>query len=89
VQRGAVGVVVKAPVDPQHSYRVRFPDGIESSFRREDLAVRKELQSEGLAGGAESMQEADLREHVIYRCVIGSRAYGLGEAGSDTDQRGI
>jgi hypothetical protein len=89
VPRGAVGVVVKAPVDPQHSYRVRFPDGIESSFRREDLAVRKEFQAEGLAVGAEPATETTLRDHVIYRCVIGSRAYGLDEAGSDTDRRGI
>jgi len=26
---------------------------------------------------------------VIYRCVVGSRAYGLDEEGSDTDRRGI
>src|ERR1041385_7896977 len=26
---------------------------------------------------------------VIYRCVVGSRAYGLEETGSDTDRRGI
>src|SRR5438067_10579055 len=33
--------------------------------------------------------EAILRGSVIYRCVVGSRAYGLDEAGSDTDRRGI
>jgi predicted nucleotidyltransferase len=27
--------------------------------------------------------------HVIYRCVVGSRAYGLEGEGSDTDRRGI
>ncbi|MBI3946147.1 MAG: nucleotidyltransferase domain-containing protein [Armatimonadetes bacterium] len=32
---------------------------------------------------------ADLRPHIIYRCVVGSRAYGLDEADSDTDRRGI
>ena len=28
--RGTVGVVVKSPTDHEHSYRVRFPDGLES-----------------------------------------------------------
>ena len=27
--RGTVGVVVKAPTDHEHSYRVRFADGLE------------------------------------------------------------
>ena len=31
----------------------------------------------------------DLDRYVIYRCVVGSRAFGLAEAGSDTDRRGI
>src|SRR5439155_11576163 len=32
---------------------------------------------------------ADLFQRVIYRCVIGSQAYGLAEAASDIDRRGI
>jgi hypothetical protein len=31
----------------------------------------------------------DLEEFVLYRCIIGSRAYGLETDGSDTDVRGI
>ena len=31
----------------------------------------------------------NLFERVIYRCVVGSRAYGLDDAESDTDRRGI
>jgi len=31
----------------------------------------------------------DLRDRIIYRCVIGSRAYGLEDDNSDTDRRGI
>jgi len=31
----------------------------------------------------------DLEEFVLYRCVVGSRAYGLETEGSDTDIRGI
>jgi hypothetical protein len=31
----------------------------------------------------------DLFQYVIYRCVVGSRAFGLDEESSDTDRRGI
>ncbi len=30
-----------------------------------------------------------VRDHTIYRCVMGSRAFGLATEGSDTDRRGI
>ncbi|HUT36158.1 MAG TPA: nucleotidyltransferase domain-containing protein [Planctomycetota bacterium] len=33
--------------------------------------------------------DGDLREFVIYRCIVGSQAFGLAEPGSDTDRRGI
>lgn len=50
---GAVGVIVKSPVDQRHSYRVRFPDGSEAPLRRTEFTVLKELQAEaaGLTGG--------------------------------------
>ncbi len=34
-------------------------------------------------------RKCDLFERIIYRCVVGSRAYGLDGAESDTDRRGI
>src|SRR5262249_38858393 len=49
---------------------------------------RKQLQRDALTAG-EPLADFDLREYIIYRCVAGSRAYGLDEAGSDTDRRGI
>ena len=84
---GAVGIIVKSPVDTNHAYRVRFMDGTEISLKREQLAVRSHHQNpttpdDYLAG-------VDLYEHVIYRCIIGSRAYGLDHNDSDTDLRGI
>lgn len=86
---GATGVVVEAPVDPTHSYRVRFVEGHEASLRRDELAVKKELQREGLLGPDARLVDRGLERFVIYRCVIGSRAYGLEGEGSDTDRRGI
>ena len=40
-------------------------------------------------GAERQLSDRDLFDHVIYRCVVGSRAYGLDEEGSDTDRRGI
>ena len=87
--RGAVGVVVEAPVDNAQPYLVRFPDGAEAIFHRQALSVRKHTQRDGLHQAGAALTGVDLYEHVIYRCVVGSRAYGLDESHSDTDRRGI
>lgn len=93
--RGAVGIVIQAPADYWHSYRVRFPDDFEASFRRQDLAVLSAYKDGGVIGscsaghGDDTLAEYKLYDHVIYRCVVGSRAYGLDDDESDTDRRGI
>jgi predicted nucleotidyltransferase len=87
--RGTVGVIVQAPIYPEHAYRVRFPDGGVASLLRCEFAIRKHWQGDGLHWSEFVPDDCDLYEYVIYRCVIGSRAYGLDEAGSDTDRRGI
>lgn len=86
---GAVGVVVQSPPDGSQEYHVRFPGGIETTLQRKDIRALNRFQQEGfrLAAGAESQEH--LFNDVIYRCVVGSRAYGLDEEGSDTDRRGI
>jgi predicted nucleotidyltransferase len=87
--RGAVGVIIQSPADYWHSYRVRFPDGFEASFRRQELEVLKRFKEGDVIGAADPLGEYDLYQHVIYRCVVGSRAYGLEDSESDTDRRGI
>jgi uncharacterized protein len=83
--RGAVAVVVAAPSEGAEAYCVRFPDGGEALFRRDELAIRKHFQRQGF----EPSVPGELYNCIIYRCVVGSRAYGLDEDGSDTDRRGI
>ena len=39
--------------------------------------------------GSESGAPFDLEQFIIYRCIVGSRAYGLDHDDSDTDRRGI
>jgi hypothetical protein len=92
--RGAVGTIVQSPADYWHSYRVRFLDGFEAAFKRAELAVLAEFQTgdaiDAAAGGSAALlKQYDLQKHVIYKCVIGSRAYGLDDSESDTDRRGI
>lgn len=86
---GAIGVVVAAPADHAEPYRVRFPDGAESRFRRAQLTVFRQVQRDVLQPPGPDASDAGLFEYVIYRCVVGSRAYGLERADSDTDRRGI
>jgi uncharacterized protein len=87
--RGSVGVVVKSPRDLDHPYRVRFLDGVEESVRGGDLVSLAQFK-EGEIGDSEiTAVRSNLFERVIYRCVIGSRAYGLDDDASDTDYRGI
>lgn len=86
--RGAVGVVIQSPADYWHSYRVRFPDSFEASFRRQELAILSHYKRGDMHPG-HPLGEYNLYEHVIYRCVVGSRAYGLESESSDYDRRGV
>jgi uncharacterized protein len=64
-------------------------DGREVNLKRREFAIRKEYQAAGLELAGSAMGECDWRAYVIYRCVIGSRAYGLASDESDTDRRGV
>lgn len=83
--RGAVGIVTRTPAGVETDYLVRFPDGFESSFTRDQLEVLKDFKDR-LGGGSPAF---DLESVVIYRCIVGSRAYGLDTDSSDTDLRGV
>jgi len=85
---GSVGVIVRSPIDRTHSYRVKFNDGFEAAVYHDQLVRLSEFKRDHMQGSVESSM-IDLNERVIYRCVIGSRAYGLEEDQSDTDRRGI
>jgi predicted nucleotidyltransferase len=86
--RGTVGVIVKSPTDLDHSYRVRFLDGFEASLKQNEVTMLA-MFKEGEIGDNAHIAQSDMYERVIYRCVIGSQAYGLADAESDVDRRGI
>jgi hypothetical protein len=83
---GAVGVIVRAPVDETHAYRIRFADGAEASLRRSELRILKAVLQSGIGEGA---ADVDWNRYIIYRCIVGSRAFGLDTDTSDIDRRGI
>lgn len=82
---GAVGVIVRAPADATHAYRIRFPDASEASLRRGEFRIWRSVRESGI-GEAE---DVDWSAFIIFRCVIGSRAFGLDNDASDIDRRGI
>jgi predicted nucleotidyltransferase len=86
---GAVGVIVRSPVDRSHAYRVKFSDGFEAPIHHDQLARLSEFKNQQIGGNQSALMSAGLYDRVIYRCVIGSRAYGLEDEASDTDRRGI
>jgi predicted nucleotidyltransferase len=95
--RGAVGVVTRTPAVPGENYLVRFPDGFEKTLEPTQLEVLKHFKDRLGAGAtpndAPNNEPAaatfDLEQFIIYRCVVGSRAYGLDTEESDTDRRGV
>jgi predicted nucleotidyltransferase len=87
--RGAVGEIVKAPDDGSHSYRVRFTNNVEAALHRHEMTIRKQYQREAAQPNEDLLAEYELYDFVIYRCVVGSRAFGLAGDDSDTDSRGV
>ena len=86
---GAVAVITQSPADHRHAYRVRFPDGSEAALRRAEFDILKEAQRDWIRSAADPSGDHDLLDSVIYRCVVGSRAYGLHGDDADVDRRGI
>lgn len=102
--RGAVGVITRTPAVPGEKFLVRFPDGFEAALAPDQLEVLKHFKDRlgapvsdparaDLESGAPKVERPDssfdLESCIIYRCVVGSRAYGLDTDDSDIDRRGI
>ncbi len=86
--KGTVGVISGLPGDAFHAYKIKFPDQSEAMANRKDFSIRKQFQSEQ-SGTVSQLENFQLFDFVIYRCVVGSRAFGLDNEESDVDRRGI
>lgn len=89
VPKGTVGELIRTPADATHTYRVRFADGCEGTVRRQEFSLLKHIKNGPLGDSERALKEYDLYDFVIYRCVVGSQAYGLSHEDSDVDRRGI
>lgn len=87
--RGAVGVIIHAPSDLDHTYRVRLVDGYEENLQRDEIVMLAHFKEGEIGDARISASRSDLYDRVIFRCVVGSRAFGLDDENSDTDYRGI
>ncbi|WP_404421330.1 DNA polymerase beta superfamily protein [Nibricoccus sp. IMCC34717] len=85
--RGAVGIITRTPAGTETHYLVRFPDGFEASFQSEQFEILKHFKDRFDSPSEETA--FDLEDCVIFRCITGSRAYGLETDDSDTDLRGV
>jgi len=86
---GAVGKIGQAPQDNSAAYLVQFPDGQQAHFYRHELSIRKHLQKLSFDRPDAANIESQLYAHIIFRCIVGSRAFGLETDSSDIDRRGI
>ncbi len=85
---GAVGVIVQSPLDRSHAYRIRFADSFESPVHHDQLVRLADFKREQIGSSNPPIAD-ELYDRIIFRCVIGSRAYGLEGDESDTDRRGV
>lgn len=82
---GSVGEVIEVPDSNERVYRVRFFDGVCLRLKFGELLVRRgdhSVEASGTAG-------PDVSRFVIYRVMVGSRAFGLSTETSDEDRRGV
>ena len=82
--RGSVAIVAEVPTNNSDPYTIRFVDGQTVQVKFETLSLRRKEVEDVLA-----TKDEDLRPHIIYRCQVGSHAFGLATADSDDDIRGI
>lgn len=86
----SVGVITAVEMGKPVRYHVRLSDGARVHALREDLTIRSHYQAQNLTQfHAGYLREFSLMDRIIFRCVVGSRAYGLAVDDSDTDRRGI
>ena len=83
---GSVGVVAESPLTHEYTYLVRFSDEHAVRVRKIDLSVRRTDAPE------DELPARDMEAYakfVIYSARMGSRAFGLTDEQSDTDERGV
>ena len=81
---GSVGIVAVCPAAADGDYLIEFTDGGQVHATFAQLVLRRR-EIETLLEGTDE----DLTQFIIYRCQVGSKAFGLSHEDSDDDIRGI
>jgi predicted nucleotidyltransferase len=89
IPKGTVAEIVRTPVDGSHSYGLRSADGAEIQAFRQNFSILKHVKMGPMNDTSRQPLDHELSHSIIYRCVVGSQAYGLNREGSDVDRRGI
>ena len=82
---GTVAEVVESPAATDRPYLVRFLDGTSFRLKFGELLARRGDHSVE----ASATPGPDVSAFVVYRVVVGSRAFGLSTESSDEDRRGV
>lgn len=87
-RQGAVGRVIGEPTGVAgDQFVVAFVDGARATYQRDELTPRK--RGEVRYARRRDDAWAALRANVVVDAVVGSRAWGLADVGSDEDHRGV
>ena len=82
---GTVAEVVESPQTNDRPYLVRFLDGVSFRLKFGELLVRRGDHTVE----ATATPGPDVSAFVVYRVMVGSRAFGLSTESSDEDRRGV
>ncbi|PHS03681.1 MAG: nucleotidyltransferase [Blastopirellula sp.] len=83
-KQGCVGIVLQCPPNNDLPYLIRFTDGSIVEAHNHELTLRRQEIDHQL-----EINEQDWSQYIVYRCKVGSKAYGLSHEESDDDVRGI
>jgi uncharacterized protein len=84
---GTVAEVVESPDSNDRPYLVQFLDGASFRLKFGELLVRRRDHS--VEENAIATAGPDVSVFVVYRVMVGSRAFGLSTESSDEDRRGV
>jgi len=87
--QGTVAEIVQTPHENQDGYMLRCADGTILNAPRAMFSLLKQVKRGPVGDSHEPSGRTDLHRFIVYRCVVGSQAYGLNRAGSDVDRRGV
>jgi hypothetical protein len=87
---GSYAEIVSSPLNPAQRYLVRFNDGSGARMKRSAFNLYVREKAGRIDEESSTSNNLDRYEKfAIYKCVIGSRAYGLADSESDEDVRGV